>query len=270
MSSGGKRHVLICHGSAQEPLGRRIDELLCEKDIRTYFCVDGDVNDMIATGVENAAFFVVVPSSDFQSSSICMKAVCYADQCKIPFLCVDDALGSWVPSSWLGAILAAVQHCNAETIALDLAKMCSNLAEIQGREIVDAAAVSAVTRRPNPSNNSDLFSGGPVKGWYHDAYLGTNEPMEFDYFKLTGGTVMGQGGDSVGPFTMRGAYSATSIPREYSISWTKQYIGKHAVTYNGLLQAQEFGGFSISGEHNYGGQFGVSGGEMQVPAQAIY
>lgn len=92
--------------------------------------------------------------------------------------------------------------------------------------------------------------------------------MQFDFFKLVDLVVMGQGGDQVGLFTIRGAYTEIN-PDTFNISWCKQYIGAHAVEYTGLLQTTSYGGFVVQGEHNYGGKFEICGGELEVAESTL-
>ncbi len=249
---------MICHDSSEANHAKEIDDLLCQNDICTYCTFDGDVNHVIADGVENAGCIIILPSANFQDSSLCMKAVCYGDQCKIPFLCIDTNMNSWTPSSWLGAILAVVPKCSIESIIDGISTCCDGLTSVQGREQVRSAATNAATRRPSVSK--DIFPGGAVQGYFYDPHAGDNFEMKFDFFKIANDHIVGQGGDAVGPFTVRGNYECDG--GQYNASFIKQYIGQHQVVYSGVLKQNDFGGFVITGSHNYGGKFEVSGGDV--------
>jgi hypothetical protein len=49
-----------------------------------------------------------------------------------------------------------------------------------------------------------------------------------------GGTLTGEGRDWVGPFVMRGRYSVA----DGRCHWTKRYLGKHDVLYNGYNEGK--------------------------------
>jgi hypothetical protein len=227
---------------------------------------DVDINNVIAHGIENAKCAIVVSSPEFQENTLCMKAVCYADQCKIPMMSVNST-NDWQPSSWLGAILSALPNLTLESLHEGLIPLIIEVCTAEGMEAmkgraVNPAAEQAAHRRPGPSTK-DLFSGGLVEGWYYDAYLEMKASMTYDFFRLANGSVMGQGSDSVGIFTIKGEYTlkTRSVIEEYDITFVKQYVGRHAVIYKGVLISDgPTAGFTISGEHNYGGAFEIAGG----------
>ena len=67
--------------------------------------------------------------------------------------------------------------------------------------------------------------------------------MVFDFFSLREGRVSGQGNDDIGPFTMAGTYD-----NERKVCFVKQYVGQHAVEYEGNLDYDNLGGFTIQGK----------------------
>jgi hypothetical protein len=89
------------------------------------------------------------------------------------------------------------------------------------------------------------FEGGAVRGKYYQ--YGQAFVMVFDFFSLREGRVSGQGNDGIGPFTMAGNYD-----NQGKVSFTKQYVGQHAVEYNGNIVCDNFGGFKITGNWNIG------------------
>lgn len=257
------KHVMICHETSQRARAIELEELCTSNDIRSYFGSDeGDVNNGIAVGVENAALFVCLPSQGFQNSQYCMKAVCYADQCKIPFLCVDNENDSWKPSSWLGAVLAAVTHCTQSKFIETINNLCDTTTVIG----VNKTNVISTKATVGGCSAECISPGGIVKGYYFDAYLNHNTDMTFDFLKLMNYTVVGQGTDEVGMFTIKGKYSkrgnGTSTvsnnhhhQQSFDCSFTKQYVGKHAVSYEGIIEQGlhgQQGEFTIDGMHNFG------------------
>jgi hypothetical protein len=238
------KHVMICHDSSQRVRAAELEELCTNNNFRSYFGSDqGDLNNAIAVGVENAALFVCLPSKDFQDSQYCMKAVCYADQCKVPFLCIDNEGDNWKPSSWLGAVLAAVKHCTKSDFINTITSLCDpgkiiGMSQSTGNSVV------------GPTSN-DIFTGGKVQGYYFDSYLNHNADMVFDFFKLTNDSILGQGTDEVGMFTIHGEY-VHKIDSKFDARFTKQYVGKHAVIYSGSITKGGSGEFTMEGMHNYG------------------
>lgn len=77
-------------------------------------------------------------------------------------------------------------------------------------------------------------------GEYHQG--GKGHPMQFDHLEIDDNKVHGHGSDSVGAFTING-----SITWDGSISFVKQYTGKHAVNYEGKVH-----GHTISGQWSIG------------------
>ena len=96
------KHVMFCYDASESTKVHALGTVLSNNDICTFNCDEKNVDDAIAIGVEYAACMIIVPSKSFQNTPTCMKAVCYADQCKIPLLCFDDGSNNWKPSSWLG------------------------------------------------------------------------------------------------------------------------------------------------------------------------
>lgn len=72
--------------------------------------------------------------------------------------------------------------------------------------------------------------------------------MKIDDMNIYQGAVTGKGRDDVGEFTISG-----KIDQSNSLSFTKQYIGQHAVEYNGTFTERQMSGkWSIA-------SFGLSG-----------
>jgi len=233
---------MICFDSSQKARAAALEEMCTNSDFRSYFGSDeGDVNNGIAVGVENAALFICLSSQGFQDSQYCMKAVCYADQCKIPLLCIDDDNSDWKPSSWLGAVLAAVKHSPKSELIEAIDELC------------DTSTIKGVSKKTGTAaaSNDDIFSGGPVKGYYFDAYTNRNTDMTFDFFKLTGKSVVGQGTDEVGMFVIKGQYTHKK-GSAYDCTFNKQYVGQHAVVYGGIIEKGMQGEFTMEGMHNFG------------------
>ncbi len=76
--------------------------------------------------------------------------------------------------------------------------------------------------------------------------------MEFEFFALMAGVVTGQGKDMVERFLISGKYDDSG-----HIEFVKSYIGAydHQVIYTGVISGDPKTSLTISGSHNYGGDF---------------
>jgi hypothetical protein len=86
------------------------------------------------------------------------------------------------------------------------------------------------------------FPSGAWTGYFWQRMLPGRNPMKID-LAFRDGQLEAQGSDIVGPFTFSGAYDRT----DGACTWTKQYLGKHQVTYTGVTQGQGiWGAWEIS------------------------
>ncbi len=77
---------------------------------------------------------------------------------------------------------------------------------------------------PDPRFPSGPWTGFFQQSWIAPGRFGTDVEMHFQ-----GGELWGEGSDRVGPYTVRGTYN----PADGRCEWTKQYLGKHSVSYLG-------------------------------------
>jgi len=71
----------------------------------------------------------------------------------------------------------------------------------------------------------------PWKGWYKQG--GSKVNMHFQNFQVdANGSIWGHGSDQVGTFNISGKMNWSST----GFKFVKQYVGQHAVTYNGKIQ----------------------------------
>jgi len=100
------------------------------------------------------------------------------------------------------------------------------------------------------SMNDDLFPTGPWTGFYN--YTGPKDKHRMDlHLTFSKGRISGDGNDNIGRFSISGNYDAAT----HECHWVKQYLGKHAVTYQGVGEKRgiwgtwkiriEHGGFHI-------------------------
>jgi len=93
----------------------------------------------------------------------------------------------------------------------------------------------------------DLFPCGPWTGFYNYS------PKDKHRMDLNGtfaaGKMSSGGNDDVGPFKIRGDYSAQTL----ECSWTKTDIGAHSVFYRGFRESKGIGGTWDMGPMNHGG-----------------
>ena len=77
--------------------------------------------------------------------------------------------------------------------------------------------------------DDDLFPSGPWTGFYN--YTGPEDRHRMDLdLTFSNGQMAGSGSDNVGPFLIKGRYSAAT--RE--CDWVKTYSGSHNVFYRGF------------------------------------
>ena len=76
--------------------------------------------------------------------------------------------------------------------------------------------------------------------------------MRFDHFNINRGVVKGKGNDVVGEFNIQG-----NVERNGQAKFVKQYVGKHAVQYDGLLTYKEINGRWSMPEYGIGDNFQI-------------
>ncbi len=76
--------------------------------------------------------------------------------------------------------------------------------------------------------NSKHFPSGPWTGFYCYPTRDWKHAMHMEITFANGGLV-GSGEDNIGRFTLSGTYDESSL----DCQWIKQYIGQHAVRYQG-------------------------------------
>jgi hypothetical protein len=77
------------------------------------------------------------------------------------------------------------------------------------------------------------FPSGPWTGFFLQRLAPGRNTMTVDV-TFRDRQLKAKGADAVGPFTFRGSYD----PRDGKCRWTKQYLGKHPVSYSGVNEGQ--------------------------------
>ena len=77
--------------------------------------------------------------------------------------------------------------------------------------------------------NDARFPSGPWTGFFLQCWLPGRNMMAID-LNFEAGKLHANGSDIVGPFTFNGDYSRA----DGKCQWTKQYLGRHRVTYTGV------------------------------------
>jgi hypothetical protein len=73
-----------------------------------------------------------------------------------------------------------------------------------------------------------MYPSGLWNGYWEQPLWG-RQPMHDFMLRFAGGVVEGEGHDVVGPFVVRGQYDDCG-----AVVFIKQYVGKHAVRYEGV------------------------------------
>jgi hypothetical protein len=82
---------------------------------------------------------------------------------------------------------------------------------------------------PGAAEADPRFPSGPWTGFFQQSWLAPGRfPTDVDLC-FQAGELWGEGRDRVGRYTVRGTYD----PAEGRCEWTKQYLGKHSVSYLG-------------------------------------
>jgi hypothetical protein len=119
-----------------------------------------------------------------------------------------------------------------------------------------------------PAPESDLFEtdprfpSGPWTGFFLQPLMPGRHRMEL---RLTfrGGTMTGEGRDWVGHFTIRGRYTVT----DGRCHWTKRYVGRHDVFYNGFNEGKGIWG---TWEIPAGGQYVTQRGGFHIWPEGMH
>ncbi|MEM9259725.1 MAG: hypothetical protein AAGA62_08765 [Bacteroidota bacterium] len=89
------------------------------------------------------------------------------------------------------------------------------------------------------SEQHPYFPSGEWEGHYLEH--GRKGPMRFQ-LDFTEGKITGTGGDNIGSFSWKGTYDVTTM----AVKMTKQYLGKHQVSYEGMADTNGiYGSWSI-------------------------
>ncbi|CAF0934861.1 unnamed protein product [Adineta ricciae] len=236
-------HIMLSYQWDNQELVKRVADALKQSNIPTWFDIAGDmkgnINTAMANGVEGAAAVISFDTTAYSKSINCQKELTYASQLKkniIPVLLENDIK---FQNTWLEMIIASFNKINMDD---DNQFQCIIDTLVQRvNEVLDEKKDEEF-QQPQVITR---FEGGAVEGKYYQWSQGFD--MFFDFFSLREGRVSGQGNDGIGPFTMAGSYD-----NEGNVSFTKQYVGQHAVEYNGNLDCDNLGGFKITGNWSIG------------------
>jgi hypothetical protein len=245
-SSGPKGlHIMLSYQWNNQEFVKRVADMLKQKNIPVWFDIAGDmkgnINAAMAQGVEGAAMVISFSTVAYSKSINCQKELTYASQLKkniVPVLLEDDrSFGN----TWLAMIIASLKKINMQ----DDIQFNSNFDALVQR--INAALEEKKHEESHRFQPITRFEGGAVRGKYYQYHQAFD--MFFDFFSLREGRVSGQGHDSIGHFTIAGIYDD-----EGKVSFTKQYIGQHAVEYNGNIKYDNLGGFQIQGKWSINNQ----------------
>ena len=97
--------------------------------------------------------------------------------------------------------------------------------------------------------SEELFPSGPWTGFY--TYVPQDKHRMDLHLTFANGTMAGAGNDDVGSFVIKGRYDANNL----ECHWTKAYLGKHEVYYEGYREGKgiwgrwEINAFAHGGFH---------------------
>jgi len=94
-----------------------------------------------------------------------------------------------------------------------------------------------MTTTPDPDKphleTDDRFPSGPWEGYFLEPRLSNRFRMELS-LEFADGRMTGDGLDYVGPFVIHGRYDTN----DGKCTWVKQYLGQHAVYYEGYNEGR--------------------------------
>ena len=79
-------------------------------------------------------------------------------------------------------------------------------------------------------NSQALIPTGQWNGFYIESHQ-EQRGWRHQYLEFDDGELIGEGTDYVGPWTLQGQYDLS----ELKCVWIKSYVGKHDVTYRGMI-----------------------------------
>jgi hypothetical protein len=85
----------------------------------------------------------------------------------------------------------------------------------------------------SPVETDPRFPSGPWQGFFLMAHLPGRHRMEL-HLSFQQGVMTGEGRDMIGPFLIRGKYQLD----DGKCSWSKRYVGKHDVAYQGYNEGK--------------------------------
>lgn len=92
------------------------------------------------------------------------------------------------------------------------------------------------------------FPSGPWTGFY--TYSGPKDKHRMDlHLDFTKGQMTGDGNDDIGAFVIRGKYDTVAL----ECHWTKRYLGKHDVYYEGYREGKGIWGRWEINAYSHGG-----------------
>ena len=105
----------------------------------------------------------------------------------------------------------------------------------EARDHVDPAAAQPPSRPEPPLDveTDPRFPSGPWRGFFLMAHWPGRHQMELD-LTFRQGVMTGEGRDRIGPFLIRGKYNLD----DGKCHWSKRYIGKHDVAYQGYNEGK--------------------------------
>jgi hypothetical protein len=123
--------------------------------------------------------------------------------------------------------------------------------------------------------NDEFFPSGPWTGFYN--YSGPRGRHRMDlHLTFANGRISGDGSDDIGRFAITGKYDAAT----HDCHWVKQYLGQHAVHYEGGGEQRGIwgiwklmgwrGGFHIWPLTSGAGETTSQTEEMTTPAQPAF
>ncbi len=97
------------------------------------------------------------------------------------------------------------------------------------KEIIDSMSKA----NPNQLETDSRFPSGPWTGYFLDERIPGRHLMEL-HLVFASGSMTGEGRDWVGKFAVRGRYTLD----DGKCYWTKRYVGRHDVFYDGFNEGK--------------------------------
>jgi hypothetical protein len=127
----------------------------------------------------------------------------------------------------------ALRHTQRQGVIATLTPSISRSTAGPMRPVMSNSPLPPPVPAQPPVETDPRFPSGPWQGFFLMAHLPGRHKMEL-HLNFRQGAMTGEGRDMIGPFLIRGKYNLD----DGKCSWSKRYVGKHDVAYQGYNEGK--------------------------------